>query len=110
GWGFYAGPLILGGLGFFFCGFGALFLVLWRREGGEHSSSASWALPAPIAVAFLVLMTVMFVGGGLFGAYLVQHQRTSWRSVDAHVDSTDVVWQSSNSKSATLTCTPRVCG
>ncbi len=100
GWGFYAGPLILGGLGLFFCGFGALFLALWMRQGGDHESSASWGMPPPIAVAFLAVMTAMFLGGGLFGAYLVHHQRTAWLSVETRVDSTDVVWQSSSSSSS----------
>ncbi len=98
-WGFYTGVLILGGLGLFFCGFGALFLAMWRREGGDHVSSTSWDLPRPLAFAFLGLMTAMFAGGGFFFLHLMRHQRTVWRPAEARIDSVDIVRQSSSSSS-----------
>jgi hypothetical protein len=96
-WGFFFGPLLLGSLGLFFCGFGVVFALLWRRQGAGRVAYTSRPMPKRSALTFCVAMGALFVAGGLGGMYFVQRQRTTWQSVLARVDSTDVVWQSSRS-------------
>lgn len=95
-WRYFFGALLLGGLGLFFCAFGAAFAVLWRRQGGSPvastlqpmSSGGRWGAP------FAFVMGVLFIAAGALGAWTLRRERVEWSAVRARVDSADVVRQS----------------
>jgi hypothetical protein len=99
-WEFFFDALILSTLGVFFCAFAALFFAIARGDARKAERKARGepapprkSLPRWAVVSILFSLGLMFVVGGLWGTILV-HQERGWPTVEAHVDSSDVVWDS----------------
>src|SRR5439155_3088969 len=92
---FFLAPLVLVGVGIFFCGFAALFYWFGRQFGMKQVAAGFVSAPAKYGVWFGLIMGLGFLGAGSFALYLRMHQSATWRRIDAQVDSADVVRTSS---------------
>lgn len=93
---FFFGSLVTGWIGVIFV---SLATLVWRafrvRPPGATKNRASGSVAW--LVVFFAVMGVSFIGGGGTAFYFAQREITTWRPVDARVDSADVVWRSSRS-------------
>lgn len=96
-WRFFFGPLLLGALGLFFTGFGALFGVMGLRRGMGSVAAASWSLSRPAAAVVFGGLGVCFLAGTALAVYFAHRANSGRVPVPAQVDSTDVVQETSNS-------------
>ena len=90
-WRFFFGPLLFAGLGAVFGAFGIMSLVMGLRHGMDQPAFFFVSMSTQAAVWFAGGMGALFLGGTVIALWIAHGQRTSWMSVDAHVDSADVV-------------------
>lgn len=94
---FFFGSLILAWIGGILVLIAAVFWRVFRAEDPSATKKRESSNEGKLLLAFFGLLGAGFLGGGLFLFWTTQRELRTWRSVDARVDSTDVVWRSSSS-------------
>jgi hypothetical protein len=102
-WRFFFGPIILGSLGAFFCGFAILFGVIARKQGLDSAGQAYTPGPAWLGAPFGAVMGVLFLGGAVIAVWADRVPRTTYVSTMAAVDSADVVQHTSDNSTTYAT-------
>lgn len=74
-----------------------VFSRMLRDEDAGAPKQASGGSGARWMAAFFAVLGIGFVGGGGTLFRVAHREATAWKTVDARVDSTDVVWRSSSS-------------
>ena len=96
---FFFMSLVLGWIGIILSFLAVVFWRTFRDESPGATKKSSSRGGGGWVAAFFALLGVGFVAGGVTAFWFAQRELTTWIPVDALVDSTDVVWRSSNSKS-----------
>lgn len=95
---FFFTSLIFGWMGVLFTFLAVVFWRAFRSEAPDARKKAATGGGATWIAAFFAVLGVGFVSGGAFAFWSAQRQLTTWKPVDARIDSSDVVWRSSSSR------------
>ncbi len=92
---YFLGSLIFAWIGGLLVFLAAVFWRAFRKEAPGAAKTRGSGGGARWVAVFFAVLGIGFVGGGITAFWLAHRQVTTWKPVDARIDSTDVVWRSS---------------
>ncbi len=95
---FFFGSIVLAWIGGVLVFLAAVFSRAFRDEAPGTTRKQGGGAEGRWVAAFFAVLGIGFVAGGVSAFWFAQRELTTWRPVDARVDSTDVVWRPSRSR------------